>query len=74
MVRKLIILLLLVSNITVAQTFGKEEIKSLLKYSTFYTAVNGGTSLSDVDVFSVDNGLSTPVSYTHLTLPTKRIV
>jgi len=59
MVRKLIILLLLVSNITVAQTFGKEEIKDLLKFSTFYAAVNGGTSLSDVDVFSVDNGLST---------------
>ena len=59
MVRRLIILLLLVSNIIVAQTFGKEEIKDLLKFSTFYAAVNGGTSLSDVDVFSVDNGLST---------------
>jgi len=59
MVRKLIILLLLISNITVAQTFGNINFKGLLKYSTFYTAVNGGTSLSDVDVFSVDNGLST---------------
>ena len=59
MVRKLIILLLLVSNTTIAQTFGKEEVKDLLKFSTFYAAVNGGTSLSDVDVFSVDNGLST---------------
>ena len=59
MVRRLIILLLLISNITVAQTFGKEELKDLLKFSTFYAAVNGGTSLSDVDVFSVDNGLST---------------
>ena len=34
-------------------------LKDLLKFSTFYAAVNGGTSLSDVDVFSVDNGLST---------------
>ena len=59
MVKRLIILLLFISNITVAQTFGKEEIKDLLKFSTFYAAVNGGTSLSDVDVFSVDNGLST---------------
>jgi hypothetical protein len=59
MVRKLIILLLLVSNVTVAQTFGNVNFKGLLKYSTFYAAVNGGTSLSDVDVFSVDNGLST---------------
>ena len=59
MVKRLIILLLLVSNITLAQTFDKEDVKKLLKFSTFYAAVNGGTSLSDVDVFSVDNGLST---------------
>jgi len=59
MVRKLIILLLLVSNIVTAQTFGKEDFKKLFKFSTFYAAVNGGTSLSDVDVFSVNNGLST---------------
>jgi len=59
MVKRLIILLLLVSNIVTAQTFGKEEVKKLLKFSTFYAAVNGGTSLSDVDVFSVNNGLST---------------
>ena len=59
MVKRLIILLLLISNITVAQTFGIQDIKKMFKYSTFYAAVNGGTSLSDVDVFSVDNGLST---------------
>jgi len=59
MVRKLIILLLLVTNIVTAQTFGKEDVKKLFKFSTFYAAVNGGTSLSDVDVFSVNNGLST---------------
>jgi len=59
MVKRLIILLLLVSNIVMAQTYGKEEVKKLLKFSTFYAAVNGGTSLSDVDVFSVNNGLST---------------
>ena len=28
------------------------DVKKLLKFSTFYAAVNGGTSLSDVDVFS----------------------
>ena len=59
MVKRLIILLLFISNITVAQTYGIDGVKKLLKFSTFYTAVNGGTSLSDVDVFSVDNGLST---------------
>ena len=59
MVKRLIILLLLISNITVAQTYGIQDVKKLLKFSTFYAAVNGGTSLSDVDIFSVDNGLST---------------
>ena len=59
MVKRLIILLLLVSNIVTAQSFDKESIKKLFKFSTFYAAVNGGTSLSDVDVFSVNNGLST---------------
>ena len=59
MVKRLIILLLLVSNIVTAQTFDKEDLKKLFKFSTFYAAVNGGTSLSDVDVFSVNNGLST---------------
>ena len=51
MVKKLIILLLFISNITVAQTYGIEDVKKLFKFSTFYGAVNGGTSLSDVNVF-----------------------
>jgi hypothetical protein len=59
MVKKLIILILLISNFATAQTYGIDDVKKLLKFSTFYAAVNGGTSLSDVDVFSVDNGLST---------------
>jgi hypothetical protein len=59
MVKRLIILLLLVSNLVTAQTLNKESVKKLFKFSTFYAAVNGGTSLSNVEVFSVDNGLST---------------
>ena len=59
MVKRLIILLLLVTNLVAAQTFDKEDFKKLFKFSTFYAAVNGGTSLSDVDIFSVNNGLST---------------
>jgi len=59
MVKRLIILLVLVSNLVTAQTFDNEYVKKLFKFSTFYAAVNGGTSLSDVDVFSVNNGLST---------------
>ena len=52
-------MLIIIPSIITAQTFGKEDVKKLLKFSTFYAAMNGGTSLSDVDVFSVDNGLST---------------
>ena len=55
MIKRLIILFLLVSNILTAQTYNIDDFKKLLKFSTFYAAVNGGTSLSDVDVFSVDN-------------------
>jgi len=58
MVKKLILLLFIIPGIMTAQTY-EVDIKKLLKFSTFYTAVNGGTSLSDVDVFSIDNGLST---------------
>ena len=60
--KKLIILILiaLVSCSAPKTCCGQDiDLKSLLKFSTFYAAVNGGTSLSDVDVFSVDNGLST---------------
>ena len=42
-----------------SQTDLNIDVKKLLKFSTFYAAVNGGTSLSDVEVFSVGNGLST---------------
>ena len=31
--------------------------KKITKFSTVYGAVNGGNSLSDVDVYSVTNGL-----------------
>jgi len=54
--RKLLILLLIFPLFTFSQEF---DLKKILKFSTFYSAVNGGTSLSDVNVFSVDNGLST---------------
>ncbi len=33
--------------------------KKYFKFATFYAAANGGTSISDVDVFSVTNGLET---------------
>ena len=66
MVKKLITILITVvlaacsiPKACCGQGLDNEELKKLLKFSTFYGAVNGGTSLSDVDIFSVDNGLST---------------
>ena len=52
---RLIILFLLVSNLAHCQDF----LKKTFKFSTFYVAANGGTSISDVDIFSVTNGLQT---------------
>ena len=39
----------------------KISLKDLFKFGTVYGAVNGGTSLSDEDAFSVTNGLQTSV-------------
>ena len=50
----LILFLLLVSVALQAQ-----GIKKIFKFSTIYGAVNGGTSISDVDVYSITNGLTT---------------
>ncbi len=36
-----------------------QNFKKYFKFATFYAAANGGTSISDVDVFSVTNGLKT---------------
>jgi hypothetical protein len=60
--KKLLILLLLIPLISFGQEkksdFGK-TLKKTFKYSTFYGALNGGNSISDVDVYSVTNGLET---------------
>jgi hypothetical protein len=37
----------------------KKSIKKTFKFATFYGAINGGNSVSNVDVFSVTNGLET---------------
>ena len=36
-----------------------QNFKKYFKFATFYAAANGGNSISDVDVFSVANGLET---------------
>ena len=57
MSRFLLILLVCFSSIANAQL----DIKQYLKFATFYGAVNGGTSVSDVDVYSVSKGLETSI-------------
>lgn len=42
--------------------------KDFFKYSTLYGAVNGGTSISDVDVYSVTNGLETQTIKTNYSI------
>ena len=57
----MLMLFMLASTFAQAQQDSKfkKSIKKTVKYSTFYGAINGGNSLSDVDVFSVTNGLQT---------------
>ena len=57
--KKLILLILLISYIAYAQFDYKAFCKKTFKFSTFYATASGGTSVSDVDVFSVKNGLET---------------
>ena len=59
--KKILVLLFCLPLICSAQI--NEKIKTFtedfFKYSTVYGAVNGGNSISDVDVYSVTNGLET---------------
>ena len=63
--RKLLFILLMAPILSFSQETTKKdwnkEVKKIFKFSTFYGAVNGGTSLSDVDVYSVSNGLETEI-------------
>ena len=54
--KKLLVILFLLPIFVNAQ---KIDTKELFKFSTFYGAVNGGTSISDVEEFSITNGLQT---------------
>jgi len=57
--KKILILLLLPLF-----SFSQINLKKNFKFSTFYGAINGGTSLSDVETFSVTSGLTTAVVQT----------
>ena len=54
--KKILLVLLLLPLLSQAQ-----DLKDIFKFGTVYGAVNGGTSLSDEDQFSVTNGLQTSV-------------
>ena len=62
--RKIILILLAVVNLQVNAQDNKVDFKDIFKFGTVYGAVNGGTSLSDEDVFSVTNGLQTSTNET----------
>jgi len=70
--KKLLILLLLPIF-----SYSQSNVKDIFKFSTFYAAVNGGTSISDVETYSVTDGLGietiqTPYDY-NLTLGIRKI-
>ena len=48
----LVVLFLCLSTIANAQL----DLKKYFKFSTFYAAASGGTSISDVDEYSILNG------------------
>ena len=56
-----LVLFLLLGTVVQAQdkVDVKAKIKKTFKFATFYGAVNGGNSISDVDIYSVTNGLET---------------
>ena len=71
--KKLLIILLIVPFLGFSQDkepskFAK-ELKKTFKFSTFYAAVNGGTSIADRNQFSVNTGqlvagtIKTPFDY-----------
>jgi len=70
--KKLLVLLLLPIF-----SYSQNNVKDIFKFSTFYAAVNGGTSISDVETYSVTDGLGietiqTPYDY-NLTLGIRKI-
>ncbi len=61
--KKLVLILfclpLLVNAQNSKHTGSQIKIKDLFKFGTIYGAVNGNTSISDLDVYSVTDGLET---------------
>ncbi len=54
MIRILIVLLLILTACATPKDCCSQTLKKTFKFSTFYVAANGGTSLSDKEVYSLD--------------------
>ena len=59
--KKIIVIILAIISLQVTAQDKKIDFKDIFKFGTVYGAVNGGTSLSDEDQFSVTNGLQTSI-------------
>ena len=62
--KKILIIFLMIPFLSFGQADKKDykkEIKKIFKFATFYGAVNGGNSVSDVDVFSVTGWTSNTI-------------
>ena len=70
--------LLFILVFSLIATISHAQLKKVLKFSTFYLAANGGTSIADQNVYSVDNSylftdtVLTPYDYS-LTLGIRKI-
>ena len=70
----LIVLLVLISSCAAPKKCCSQiDLKKAFKFSTFYGAINGNTSISDVETFSVTEGL-TVNTVKHLTIITLQLV
>ena len=66
--KKILFLILALITLNVSAQDWKPKVKKVFKFATFYGAVNGGNSVSDVDIYSITNGLEvqtikTPYDY-----------
>jgi len=74
----LLIVIIITSCVAPKKCCGQLDLKKTFKFSTFYASVNGGTSLSNEDVFSVNTGIleqniiETPYDY-NLSLGVRKI-
>jgi len=59
--KKIIVIIFAIISLQVSAQDTKIDFKDIFKFGTVYGAVNGGTSLSDEDQFSVTNGLQTSI-------------